>query len=491
VSRTTEPAAANSATTLRAEMLVTRGDRPGGFTLDAALTVAPGEVVAVLGPSGAGKSTLLAALAGLVPLRSGTVTLGGRTLEDTATGLRVPPELRPIGVVFQDYLLFPHLSALDNVAFGLRARGAGSRGPHIHEADPRAPRTRWPHARGLRTLGLHTLGLHTLGLRTPGLRTPGSAAPGPPASGSSPARGPRVLRSRVLGPRARGLGRAEARRLAGRWLERVGLADYAAARPDALSGGQAQRVALARALATGPEMLLLDEPLSALDVATRADVRRDLRRALAAFPGVRLMVTHDPTEAFALADRLIIIENGRVVQSGRPAEVTARPRSDYVARVAGVNLLRGHADGRRVTVTGDARADGGSHGISGATRASDPAETSEASRTSALAGAGGAADPSEIVVARPASGPVFVSIHPRAVTLHPADRPAPEGSARNVLRGTVRRVDVEGDVVRVDLATRPAIVAEVTPATITDLGIGPGSQVWATVKATEVETYPA
>ena len=183
----------------------------------------------------------------------------------------MPTEQRPVGFVFQDYLLFPHLSALENVAFGLRARG---------------------------------------------------------------------------------LARAEARRRAAAWLERVGLAAHAAARPRALSGGQAQRVALARALVGEPRLLLLDEPLAALDAATRTEVRRDLRRHLASFDGTRLLVTHDPLDAIALADRLVVLEGGRVTQTGSPAEVSGRPRSRYVAELVGVNLYRGRADGASVQLAG-------------------------------------------------------------------------------------------------------------------------------------------
>ncbi|HEY8855530.1 MAG TPA: ATP-binding cassette domain-containing protein, partial [Candidatus Dormibacteraeota bacterium] len=190
------------------------------------LTVGEGEVVALLGPNGAGKTTLLRAVAGLVPLASGYVKLDGRALEDAATGKYVPTENRSIGVVFQDYLLFPHLSVLQNVAFGMRSRGIPS-----HEASAKA----------------------------------------------------------------------------GQWVDRVGLAAYVQDKPDALSGGQRQRVALARALAPDPRLLLLDEPLAALDVTTRAEVRRDLKRHLASFPGLRLVVTHDPLEAAMLADRLVVM----------------------------------------------------------------------------------------------------------------------------------------------------------------------------------------
>src|SRR5215216_2248902 len=236
----------------------------GKLQLEAELAVATGELVVLLGPNGAGKTTLLRALAGLVALERGRVVLDGAVLEDTAAGTWVPTERRPVGFVFQDYLLFPHLSALENVAFGLRARG---------------------------------------------------------------------------------LGRVEARRRAGAWLARVGLAEHAGSRPRALSGGQAQRVALARAMVAEPRLLLLDEPLAALDAATRTEVRRDLRRHLASFDGTRLLFTHDPLEAMALADRLIVLEGGRITQTGNPAQVSAQPRSRYVAELVGVNLYRGRADG--------------------------------------------------------------------------------------------------------------------------------------------------
>src|ERR1700694_5104732 len=150
-----------------------------------------------------------------------------------------------------------------------------------------------------------------------------------------------VLNNVAFGLRSHGMPRGAAAEKAGDWLDRVGLKSYARAKPAELSGGQRQRVALARALATDPRMLLLDEPLAALDVSTRAEVRHDLRRHLRDFPGVNLVVTHDPLEALALADRLVVIEQGRILQSGSATEVTERPRSRYVADLVGVNLLRG------------------------------------------------------------------------------------------------------------------------------------------------------
>jgi molybdate transport system ATP-binding protein len=339
----------------------------GRLRLEVELEVATGELVVLLGPNGAGKTTLLRALAGLVPLEAGRVTLDGEVLEDTAAGTWVPTERRPIGFVFQDYLLFPHLTALENVAFGLRARG---------------------------------------------------------------------------------LPKAEARRRAGAWLDRVGLAGHANVRPRALSGGQAQRVALARAMAGNPRLLLLDEPLAALDAATRTALRRDLRRHLAGFDGTRLLVTHDPLEAIALADRLVVLEGGRVTQTGTPDDVSARPRSAYVAELVGVNLYRGHASDGAIELE-----DGG-----------------------------------RLIAADINHGEVFAAVHPHAVALH---RRPPEGTPRNVLAGTADTLDVIGDRVRVRVAGAVPIIAEVTPAAATELQLADGGPVWATVKATEVTVYPA
>src|SRR5262249_61090234 len=181
----------------------------------------------------------------------------------------------------------------------------------------------------------------------------------------------------AFGLRCHGRGRTEARRIAREWLERMDLGDRARARPRARSGGQGQRVALARALAVEPRLLLLDEPLAAVDVQGRAQLRRDLRKHLASFAGVRVLVTHDPLEAFALADRVIVLEHGRVVQRGTPAEVTARPRSAWVADLAGVNLFRGKGEGTRIALDG-----------------------------------GG-----ELIVAQTLAGDVFAVVHPRAVAL--------------------------------------------------------------------------
>jgi molybdate transport system ATP-binding protein len=339
----------------------------GPLDLDMELAIDEGEVVALLGPNGAGKTTLLRAVAGLVPFNSGRVTLDGKVLEDTATGLYVPTERRPIGFVFQDYLLFPHLSVLDNVAFGLRSRG---------------------------------------------------------------------------------MSRGSAAEKAGAWLDRVGLKTYGRAKPAELSGGQRQRVALARALAPDPRLLLLDEPLAALDVTTRAEVRRDLKRHLASFRGIRLVVTHDPLEAVALADRLIVIEKGRLVQTGTPAEVTERPRSQYVADLVGVNLLKGTADHGSVRLL----------------------------------------DGQAVAAAGAESGEVFAVIHPRAVALH---KSRPEGSPRNVWPGRASHIELMGNRVRVRIDGEVPLVAEVTPSALKELDLVEGGEVWLSFKATDVGVYPA
>jgi molybdate transport system ATP-binding protein len=386
---------------LDAHLVVDRG----AFRLDVRLAAAPGEVLALLGPNGAGKTTALRALAGLTPLTGGALTLDAAVLEDPALRLRVPPEDRPCGVIFQDYLLFPHLSALDNVAFG---------------------------------------------------------------------------------PRCRGMGRARARQLAADLLDRMGLADHAHARPRRLSGGQAQRVALARALATAPRLLLLDEPLAALDAAARLEVRAELRRHLSEFEAVAVLVTHDPLDAMVLADRLVVVEHGEVVQEGTPAEIARRPRTDYVARLVGLNLYRGEADGHLVTLGPE------------------------------LA----------LTAAESLSGPAFVAFPPSAVTLHPA---RPDSSARNAWPARVTGMESHGDQIRVALAAEPggtatepgglatepgglatepgglatdaggtatepgglALTADLTAVAVAELALVRGARVWATVKAAQTHAYPA
>jgi len=335
-------------------------------TVDVALSCEPGDVVAVIGPNGSGKTTLLQALAGLVPVDDGWVHVDGDPWT-SRDGAAVPVQRRQLGMVFQDLMLFPHLTALDNVAFGLRSRGATRR------------------------------------------------------EAAATARG---------------------------WLERLGVDELADRRPSTLSGGQAQRVALARALATEPRLLLLDEPMAALDVGVATTLRIELAAHLADFPGVSLLVTHDAIDALTVANRVLVLEDGRVAQAGTPAEVSQRPRSSHVARLVGLNVMRGRADDRLVRL--------------------DAGQVLEA--------------------ATYATGPVFAAFPPSAVTLTLDE---PHGSARNRWRGRVQAVAPHGGAVRVHLtvAGGPEVIADVTPASATGLRLGHGRSVWLSVKATEVSVY--
>ncbi|MFB9908890.1 sulfate/molybdate ABC transporter ATP-binding protein [Allokutzneria oryzae] len=331
----------------------------GAFTLDVQLDLEAGEVVAVLGPNGSGKSTLMNLLAGLLRPDSGHLTLGGRDLVDAQ------PHQRGIGLLAQEPLLFPHLTALANVEFG-----------------PRAQR------------------------------------------------------------------RAGSRETALRWLAEVDAAEFADRRPRQLSGGQAQRVALARALAAEPDLLLLDEPLNALDIDAAPAMRGLLRRVLRAQSRPAIVVTHDALDALVLADRVVVLDAGRIVEQGPSREVLTRPRSAFAARIAGLNLIAG------TTV------EGGLHSDSGVVIAG---------RSTAAPGENGVA--------------VF---SPSAVAVH---RDNPHGSPRNALRVRLAGMEPRGDLVRLRAADGTA--ADITPAAVAELGLEPGQDVWFVVKATEVGVHAA
>jgi molybdate transport system ATP-binding protein len=340
----------------------------GDFSLHLSLDAADGDTIGLLGPNGSGKSTTLRCLAGLDAPQTGRIDIAGVTVVDTTRGIDLPPEQRSVGFVFQDYLLFPHMSVLDNVAFGLRARGDA---------------------------------------------------------------------------------RQSAERRAREWLDRLEIGDLASRKPGRLSGGQAQRVALARALVIEPDLLLLDEPLAALDAGTRASVRSLLRRHLADFHGAVVMVTHDPMDAMVLADRVVVLEDGHAVQAGTPGDVARRPESTYVAQLVGVNMLRGRAHDGVVTLD-----------------------------------SGG-----EIRIANVAiSGPVIVALRPEAISVHLQH---PEGSARNVWQSRVSSLEARGDLVRLEVEGPPALTAVITPAAVADLGLHEGADVWLTAKATDLDVYPA
>ena len=253
----------------------------------------------------------------------------------------------------------------------------------------------------------------------------------------------------AFGLRTAGHRRAAARTAASPWLERVGLTGRGEAAVSDLSGGEAQRVALARALAPRPRVLLLDEPLSALDADIRATVRRQLREHLALHSGPCVLVTHDPLDAAVLADRVVVLEAGRVTATGLLSDLVARPRTAWAAELAGTNLLPGLASGHQLALAGG----------------------------STLEGADVVDD-----------GAVLVAIRPASVTLHLTH---PEGSARNVWATTVAETEGFGDRVRVRLAGPVPLVAEVTAQAVEELGLRPGRDVWASVKATDVRAYPA
>jgi molybdate transport system ATP-binding protein len=336
-----------------------------GFIVEVTLDVASGSTHAILGPNGAGKSTVVDALAGTVSMERGTIQLDGEHLEHR------PPNERPIGVLFQDPLLFPHMSALDNVAFPLRARGmtkqaAGEKG------------------------------------------------------------GPLLAR---LAPSVR-----------------------PTSRPRSLSGGEQQRVALARALVAEPQLLLLDEPLAAVDVAARAGLRVLLRDVVRTFEGACILVAHDPLDALTLADHVTILERGRVTQAGSPAEIRDAPRGSYAAELVGVNLYHGRLRRDRGGV-GLLDVDGGMIAVAWPTGQSVQIDD------------------------------VLAILRPSDVALH---MKPPEGSPRNALYGRVEEVAIVGERARVRVASSPAVVAEVTAGSIERLGVAVGREVWASFKAVEV-----
>jgi molybdate transport system ATP-binding protein len=363
------------------ELVMSGTVQRGCFTLGADLVAAPGEVLAVLGPNGAGKSTLLRALSGLDALSSGSIRLGGLTLDDAATDTFVPAARRPVGLVFQDYRLFPHLDVRDNVAYA---------------------------------------------------------------------------------PRVQGSGRRAARAAADEWLQRLDLTCLATRHPHEISGGQAQKVALARALAAEPAVLLLDEPLSALDARTRLDVRAQLRSHLDQFTGPVLIITHDPLEAMIMADRLLVIENGRVVQQGTPAQVAAQPATQYVARLVGLNLYPGTLD----SATGIVHLTGG--GTLTVTYNVDDVRKLEGAVSSRV--------------------PVLVGLRPSAITMHVS--PPSDASPRNVWKGSIIALEQLTDRIRIQVDATPPALVDVTTSAVADLGLRPGIGVWLSAKATETDAYP-
>ncbi|MBV9922066.1 MAG: ATP-binding cassette domain-containing protein [Pseudonocardia sp.] len=330
------------------------------------ITATPGEVIAVLGPNGAGKSTLLGVLAGLIPLSEGHVRLGDTDVTD------VPPHRRGVGLLAQQALLFPHMTALANVAFG---------------------------------------------------------------------------------PRAHGVPKPEAEERARSLLAAVDVAALEARRPAQMSGGQQQRVALARALAPDPDLLLLDEPLAALDVDAAPAMRSLLRRIVRDRKQTAVLVTHAALDALVLADRVVVLTDGRVVESGPARDVLGRPRSAFTARIAGLDLVPGVV------------ADAGLRTPDGLTMLGH------------IDGVG--------------EGEPAVAVFPPSAVAVYADPPS--GSPRNVLPVRLAALEPVGDLVRMRATARPdgpswvdGLAADVTAAAVADLAVEPGADLWFVVKAAEV-----
>ena len=336
----------------------------GALELDLAVRVPPGECLALAGPSGAGKTSALRVTAGLLRPEQGFVEAGDQIWLDTTRGIDVPAESRRCGYVFQEYALFPHLSAWQNVAYALR-----------------------------------------------------------------------------------GLSRRDRRARAVELLERFGLGERAEARPRQLSGGERQRVAVARVLAREPEVLLLDEPLSALDARTRAGAARELALVLRDTAAPTLLVTHDFVEAAQLGDRVGVIDAGKVVQEGTPSELAAAPRSAFVADFTGAVVLTGTAHGGADGLT-HVELDGG-----GSVASTD----------------GG-------------SGQVAVSIYPWEIAIEPAGDAA-HGSARNRVTAEIVSITTVGNRVRLGLAGPQPLAAEITRASAEQLDLRAGIRVTASWKA--------
>jgi molybdate transport system ATP-binding protein len=337
----------------------------GSIELDVHLDVRAGRCLALAGPSGAGKSTILRLLAGTIRLDRGRITCGDTVWVDTSAGVCLPPEQRRCGYVFQDYALFPHLSALRNVAYGLRS----------------------------------------------------------------------------LPPRQR---KAKAISL----LDQFGLADRADDRPATLSGGERQRVALARAIAPGPAVLLLDEPLSALDARTRASASHELTRILGSLELPVVLVTHEFNEAALLGDEIGVIDRGAIVQSGSASDLAAAPASAFVADFTGAVVLTGtarSADGELTIVDLDG---------------------------------GGVACTTD-----PGAGRVALTVYPWEITIS-ARASTLDESAQNRLSARITSLTSVGNRVRLGLTAGQPFVAEVTGNALHDLQLAIGDEVIATWKAT-------
>ena len=327
------------------------------LTIDVELQLQHGEVIAVLGPNGAGKTSLLHALLGWLELESGWIMVNGEVIDSPDTDSYVPPQHRPFGMVFQDGLLFPHMSVEKNILFG-----AG------------------------KDFNLKPL------------------------------------------------------------AESLQVSELLAKFPSELSAGERQRAAIARSLAARPKVLFLDEPFSALDIQGKRRGRSLLKGALAIEVSGCLMVTHDLVDAFTLADRVMIIEGGKLTQFDVPDRIRSRPGSEWIADLVGWNYYEGIGEGSVVTLP---------HGTTIFTAQDD------------------------------LDGPTSISINPASVSIFKSQ---PSGSPRNTWLSSIQNIEILGGRARVSLVGEIDICADITTAAANELRQSISSEVWVSVKATEVDT---
>ena len=371
----------------------------GTFHLVLQLSAEAGKTTVLLGESGAGKTTVLRLLAGLLYPDQGHITLDGITYFDSERRIRIPPQERPFGYVFQDYVLFPHLTVFENVAFGLRAQ-------HL-------PR-------------------------------------------------------QMVGQRV------------GEALEKVHLAGLDRRRPAQLSGGQQQRVAIARALVLQPQLLLLDEPLSALDVQTRREVRQELRRILSQLEISTVMVTHQYLESLLFGHQILVLEGGSILQQGDQRDLLEHPRSSYIAELVGTNFFRGsllRMESQSICVV--QVQENGKKGIEIKAALENPSASDQVAHKGEEA---------------------YVVVDPRSITL---SLTPPESSAANVLWGEIVQVlrlerasggatPLYDGRVRISIlpqSTTLPLIAEITQASATRMELREGKSVYAAFKATESRAY--
>jgi molybdopterin-binding protein len=337
----------------------------GEFVLqNISLGIEEGEYFIVLGPTGAGKTVLLESIAGLYPIKSGKIWLRGKEV----TG--VEPEKRKISIVYQDHVLFPHLSVKKNIVFGLKMNKAT----------------------------------------------------------------PDEQNSRI-----------------NRVAELLGISNLLHRRPDTLSGGEKQKVALGRAIVTQPELLLVDEPLSALDPETRENVQHELRQLHRALGVTILHVTHDFEEAIALGNRIAVIGEGRLMQVGTPEEIFRHPNSEFVARFAMTrNIFLGKAERKS---SGDTvfKVDG-----------------------------------TEFIIAKEADGNYHASIRPEEILV--STEPI-RSSARNCFPGTVTHVLDKGSTLYVTVNIPPELSCMVTRHSFEEIGLHEGKKVYVTFKASSIHLF--